>query len=89
MIANGRGRNRATKDLKQRKKNKFKLVALVSSEQNVTNGWTTNGSVYRVLPLLVDETLPYLDKEKYPKLENIEDVIGFFRTIMVLRQRFC
>lgn len=79
MIANGRGRNRATKDLKQRKKNKFKLVALVSSEQNVTNGWTTNGSVYRVLPMLVDETLPYLDKEKYPKLENIEDVIGFFQ----------
>ena len=79
MIAKGRGRNRATKDLKQRKKNKFKLVALVSSEQNVTNGWTTNGSVYRVLPMLVDETLPYLDKEKYPKLENIEDVIGFFQ----------
>ena len=79
MIANGRGRNRATKDLKQRKKNKFKLVALVSSEQNVTNGWTTNGSVYRVLPLQVTEKLPYLDKEKYPKLENIEDVIGFFQ----------
>ena len=79
MIANGRGRNRATKDLKQRKKSKFKLVALVSSEQNVTNGWTTNGSVYRVLPLQVTERLPYLDKEKYPKLENIEDVIGFFQ----------
>lgn len=33
MIANGRGKNRATKDLKQRKRYTFSLTALVSSEQ--------------------------------------------------------
>lgn len=79
MLANGRGRNRATKDLRQRKKNKFKMTTLANSEQNVTNGWTTNGSVYRVLPMLVTERFPYLDKDKYPSLENIEDIIAFFQ----------
>ena len=79
MLASGRGRNRATKDMKQKKKYKFKLTALVSSEQNVTMGWTTNGSVYRVIPKQVTERLPYLDKKKYPDLENIEDIIAFFQ----------
>lgn len=79
MLANGRGRNRATKDLKQRRKSTFKLTSLVSSEQNVTNNWTTNGSIYRVLPKNVTEYFPYVDKEKYPELENIEDVISVFQ----------
>lgn len=79
MLANGRGRGRATKDLKQRKRNTFELTSLVSSEQVITKDYSTNGSIYRVLPKQVDEYLPYLDKEKYPKLENIEDVIWFFQ----------
>lgn len=79
MLANGRGRGRATKDLKQRKRNTFELTSLVSSEQVITKDYTTNGSIYRVLPKQVDEYLPYLDKKKYPKLENIEDVIWFFQ----------
>ncbi len=60
MIANGRGKNRATKDLKQRKRYTFSLTALVSSEQVITKDYTTNGSIYRVLPKLVDEYFPYL-----------------------------
>lgn len=79
MLANGRGRGRATKDLKQRKRNTFELTSLVSSEQVITKDYTTNGSIYRVLPKQVDEYLPYLDKKKYPKLENIEDIIWFFQ----------
>lgn len=79
MIANGRGKNRATKDLKQRKRYTFSLTALVSSEQVITKDYTTNGSIYRVLPKLVDEYFPYLDKKKYPNLENIEDLIWFFQ----------
>ena len=79
MIANGRGKNRATKDLKQRKRYTFGLTALVSSEQVITKDYTTNGSIYRVLPKLVDEYFPYLDKKKYPNLENLEDLIWFFQ----------
>lgn len=79
MLANGRGKNRATKDLKQRKRYVFSLTALVSSEQVITKDYTTNGSIYRVLPKLVDEYFPYLDRKKYPNLENIEDIIWFFQ----------
>lgn len=79
MIANGRGKNRATKDLKQRKRYTFGLTALVSSEQVITKDYTTNGSIYRVLPKQVDEYFPYLDKKKYPNLENLEDLIWFFQ----------
>ncbi len=79
MIANGRGKNRATKDLKQRKRYTFGLTALVSSEQVITKDYTTNGSIYRVLPKQVDEYFPYLDKKNYPDLENIEDLIWFFQ----------
>lgn len=79
MLANGRGKNRATKDLKQRKRYVFSLTALVSSEQVITKDYTTNGSIYRVLPKLVDEYFPYLDKKNYPKLENIEDIVWFFQ----------
>ena len=79
MIANGRGKNRATKDLKQRKRYTFGLTALVSSEQVITKDYTTNGSIYRVLPKLVDEYFPYLDKKNYPNLENIEDIVWFFQ----------
>lgn len=79
MIANGRGKNRATKDLKQRKRYTFGLTALVSSEQVITKDYTTNGSIYRVLPEQVNEYFPYLDKKKYPNLENIEDLIWFFQ----------
>lgn len=79
MIANGRGKNRATKDLKQRKRYTFGLTALVSSEQVITKDYTTNGSIYRVLPKLVDEYFPYLDKKTYPNLENLEDLIWFFQ----------
>lgn len=79
MIANGRGKNRATKDLKQRKRYTFSLTALVSSEQVITKDYTTNGSIYRVLPKQVEEYFPYLDKKKYPNLENIEDLIWFFQ----------
>lgn len=79
MLANGRGKNRATKDLKQRKRYVFSLTALVSSEQVITKDYTTNGSIYRVLPKLVDEYFPYLDKKNYPDLENIEDIVWFFQ----------
>ena len=79
MLANGRGKNRATKDLKQRKRYVFSLTALVSSEQVITKDYTTNGSIYRVLPKLVDKYFPYLDKKNYPKLENIEDIVWFFQ----------
>lgn len=79
MIANGRGKNRATKDLKQRKRYIFSLTALVSSEQVITKDYTTNGSIYRVLPKQVEEYFPYLDKKNYPDLENIEDLIWFFQ----------
>lgn len=79
MLANGRGRGRATKDLKQRKRNTFELTSLVSSEQVITKDYTTNGSIYRVLPKQVDEYLPYLNRKSYPNLENIEDIIWFFQ----------
>ena len=51
----------------------------MSSEQVITRDYTTNGSIYRVLPKQVEEYFPYLDKKKYPNLENIEDLIWFFQ----------
>ena len=69
MLANGRGKMRANKDLTLRKKRFFKLVTLTTSEQNVTNGWTTSGSIYRVIAVHVDTRIPI----------DIPEAMAFFR----------
>ena len=70
MLANGRGKGRLKKDLTMRKKTYWKLAVLTTSEQNITNNWTTSGSVYRVISILVEETIPI----------DIPEAMAFFQS---------